>query len=607
MRSRGWRLLLAVVAISAVIPVATQVQPAPTGTAQQITASTTVHGDMPTVRQANNSDWPLHNLDVSNRRYSPLNQIDTSNASKLTLSWSYDAGAQIGEITPVVINGVMYFNSGSKLFAIDAATGQPIWTFQMQPVFEGGGRGPTFGDGRIFAFGSSQMYSVDAMFGRLLESFGDQGVLQALDTALQFKYPGKYPKDFDAISIGYLLRTPPAFYDNTLYFGVSIGDSHIPGGLMVAADATTGAIKWVFNTIPQGPQDDGWELAKDTWGSGARAGGGIWTVPAIDPELGMIYFSVGNPSPDYDGSARHGTNLFTNSVVALNMKTGKLVWHYQVLHHDIWDWDLATAPVLFDTTVAGTTVKAIGIPSKTCYVYMWNRETGKPLNPIVEIPVPTETDVPGEKPWPTQPIPFTSRGVPQTPFCAVYPSVSDPQLATRVRPPFQPLLANDFIIVSPGVAGGANFGPSSFSPRTGLLYVTGKNSAQSVKVKPVGDTTKPSPKIPGYLGSIDKPGDPGMTTTVAVAGYDPATGQQAWYTEVPGTTNTGNLVTAGDVVFQGIGNGDFYAFDAKSGRQLFKTTVKSGVIRASSLTYQVGGKQYVSVVGGNFVYAFGLP
>ena len=605
MRTLTRALGSSVVLAGALIFVAAQVQPA--STAQQVTASTTVHGSMPTVRQANTIDWPLHNLDVSNRRYSPLNQIDASNASKLTLKWSYDAGAQIGEITPVVINGVMYFNSGSRLFAINAATGEPIWTFQMQPVFEGGGRGPTFGDGRIFAFGSSQMYSVDATFGRLLESFGDQGVLRALNSALHFKYPGKYPKDFDAISIGYLLRTPPAFYDNTLYFGVSLGDSHIPGGLFVAADATTGAIKWVFNTIPQGPQDDGWELAKETWGSGARAGGGVWTLPAIDPELGMIYFSVGNPSPDYEGSARHGTNLFTNSVVALNMATGKLVWHYQILHHDIWDWDLATAPVLFDTTVAGATVKAIGVPSKTCYVYMWNRETGKPLNPIVEMPVPTETDVPGEKPWPTQPIPFTSRGVPQTPFCAVYPIVSDPQLATRVRPSFQPLLANDFVIVSPGVAGGANFGPSSFSPRTGLLYVTGKNSAQSVKVKPVGDTIKPSPKIAGYLGSIDKPGDPGMTTTVAVAGYDPATGQQVWYAEVPGTTNTGNLVTAGDVVFQGIGNGDFYAFDAKTGRQLFKTTVKSGVIRASSLTYQVGGRQYVSVVGGNSVFGFGLP
>jgi glucose dehydrogenase len=288
------------------------------------------------------------------------------------------------------------------------------------------------------------------------------------------------------------------------------------------------------------------------------------------------------------------------------MATGKLVWHYQVLHHDIWDWDLVTAPVLFDTTVGGATVKAIGVPSKTCYVYVLNRETGKPLNPIVETPVPTATDVPGEKPWPTQPIPYTSRGIPQQPFCAVYPTVTDPELVKRVRPAFHPLLANDFIIVSPGVRGGANYGPSSFSPRTGLLYVTGKNDAQSLNVKPVGDTIKPSATAVGYRGSFEKQADTGMTSTATVTGYDPATGQQVWYAEVPGTTNTGNLVTAGDVVFQGIGNGDFYAFDAKSGRQLFKTTVKAG-IRASSITYQIDGKQYVSVVGGNIVFTFGLP
>lgn len=591
---------------SLLLPAAAQDRPA-TATAQEVTPSTTVHGSLPKVRDADKSDWPLHNLDLSNRRFSPLNEINVSTADKLTTKWSFDAGESIAEITPLVIDGVMYVNAGSKLFAIDAATGQAIWTFNLKPAFEGGGRGPTFGDGRIFAFGSSAMYAVDAKFGRLLEDFGEKGVLRPLNTALEFKYPGKYPKDFDATSIGYLLRTPPTFFNNTLYFGVSLGDSHIPGGLVVAADATTGAIKWVFNTIPQGPEDAGWELAKDTWGTGARAGGGVWTPPALDPELGMIYFTVGNPSPDYDGSARHGINLFTNSVVALNMATGKLVWHYQVVHHDIWDWDLVASPVLFDVTVGGATVKALGVPSKTCYVYMWNRETGQPLNPIVEMPVPTATDVPGEKPWPTQPIPFTSRGVPQQPFCAVYPIVTNPELAKRVRPSFQPLLANDFIIISPGVAGGANYGGSSFSPRTGLLYVTGKNAAQSVKVKPVGDTIKPSPKVTGYFGSIEKQGDTGMTNTVAVAGYHPATGQQAWYAEVPGTTSTGNLVTAGDVVFQGIGNGDFYAFDARSGRQLFKTRVKSGVIRGSSLTYRVNGKQYVAVVGGNVVYAFGLP
>jgi alcohol dehydrogenase (cytochrome c) len=388
--------------------------------------------------------------------------------------------------------------------------------------------------------------------------------------------------------------------------GLSLGDSHIPGGLLVAVDGTTGAIKWVFNTIPQGPHDEGWEIAKDTWGSGARAGGGVWTQPAIDRELGMIYFSVANPSPDYDGSARTGINLFTNSAIALNLATGKLVWHNQVVHHDIWDWDLVTSPVLFDVTADGKTVKGIGVPSKTCYLYLWDRETGKPINPIVETPVPTTTDVPGEAPWPTQPIPYTSRGVPQQPFCATYPIVADPELAKRVRPPFHPFLANDFIINSPGVTGGANYGPASFSPRTGLLYITGKNDAASVKVKSVGNTIQPGPSATGYFGTIAERGETGMTITTTVAAYDPATGQQVWYAQLAKTTNTGNLVTAGDVVFQGISSGDFYAFDARSGRELFKSTVKSA-IRASPMTYQVDGRQYVSVVGTNTVFTFGLP
>jgi alcohol dehydrogenase (cytochrome c) len=561
---------------------------------------------MPRVSEAGKTDWTLHNVDLSNTRYSPANEITPSNAGNLTLKWSFDAGGSIAEITPLVVDGVMYFNSGSKLFAVDAVTGKSIWTFQMEPVFQGGGRGPTYGNGAVFAFGPSGMYSVDAKTGKLLENFGDQGLLRLVNNALEFKYPGKYPADFDTASIGYSMRTPPAYYNNTLYVGLSLGDAHVPGGLLAAIDATTGDIKWVFNTIPQGPQDDGWEIAKATWGSGARAGGGIWTQPAIDPELGMIYFNAGNPSPDYDGSARVGMNLFTNSTIALNLATGKLVWHHQIIHHDIWDWDLVTAPVLFDVTLAGRTIKGIGVPSKTCYVYMWDRATGKPINPIVETPVPTATDVPGEVPWPTQPIPYTSRGIPQLPFCATYPMVTDPELAKRARPLFQPFSANESLIISPGVYGGSNFGPASFSPRTGLLYVTGKNDAQSIKVKSVGDTIRPGPTATGYFGSIGARGETAMPITATVAAYDPVTGQQVWYAEVPGTTNTGNFVTAGDVVFQGIGSGDVYAFDARSGRQLFKSTVKSG-IRASAMTFQVDNKQYVSVVGTNTVYTFGLP
>jgi len=574
--------------------------------AQEKTASTVYLGSMPRVGQTGNSDWPLHNFDVFNRRYSSANEIDPSNAGKLTLKWSFDTEGGIAEITPLVVDGVMYFNSGSKLVALNAVTGKPIWIFQTKPDFLGGGRGPTYADGKIFAFGPSSMYSLDAKSGKLLENFGDQGLLRLVNKALEFRYPGKYPADLDPASIGYSMKAPSAYYNNTLYVGLALGDSHIPGGLLAAVDGTTGAIKWVFNTVPQGPQDEGWEIAKDTWGTGARAGGGIWTQPAIDPELGMIYFNAGNPSPDYDGSARRGINLFTDSAIALNLATGKLVWYNQVVHHDIWDWDLVTAPVLFDVTVAGKTVKGIGVPSKTCYLYMWDRETGKPINPIVETPVPTATDVPEEVPWATQPIPYTSRGVPQQPFCATYPIVTDPELAKRVRPPFQPFLVNAFIINSPGVTGGSNYGPASFSPRTGLLYITGKNDAASVKVKPVGDTIQRGPTPTGYFGSIAERGETGMSVTTTLTAYDPATGQLVWYAQVPRTTNTGNLVTAGDVVFQGIGSGDFYAFDARSGRELFKSTVKSG-IRASPMTYQVDGKQYISVVGTNTVFTFGLP
>ena len=574
--------------------------------AQERKPSTVQNGPMPRVSQAGKVDWTLHNFDMFNRRYSPANEINSSNAGRLALKWSFDAGTPIAEITPLVIDGVMYFNSGSKLFAVNAATGRSIWTFQLEPGFQGGGRGPTYGDGTVFAFGLSDMYSVDAKAGKILENFGDQGVLRLVNNALNFKYPGKYPADLDPASIGYTLTTPPAFFNNTLYMGVALGDSHIPGGLLVAVDATKGTIKWVFNTVPQGPQDEGWEIAKETWAGGARAGGGIWTQPAIDPQLGLIYFNAANPSPDYDGSARKGINLFTNSTIALNLATGKLVWYNQVVHHDIWDWDLVTAPVLFDLTVAGRTVKGIGAASKTCYLYLWDRETGKPINPIVEAPVPTVTDVPGEAPWPTQPIPYTSRGVPQQPFCATYPLVTDPELAKRARPSFHPFLVNDFVINSPGVAGGSNYGPSSFSPRTGLFYVTGKNDAQSVKVKPVGDTTKPGPGAIGYFGSIAARGETSMSVTTTVAAYDPMTGQQVWYAQVPKTTNTGNLVTAGDLVFQGVSSGDFYVFDARSGRELFTTIVKSA-IRASPMTYQIDGKQYVSVVGTNTVFTFGLP
>src|SRR3989441_3115664 len=420
--------------------------------------------------QPGDIDWRSHNFDLSNGHYSPVDEINVSNVGRLALKWSFpmDAADVVTQVTPVVVDGIMYFNAGSKLFAVNAVTGQSVWTFEAQPAFRGSGigrRGPTYADGRIYAYGETILYAVDAKTGKIVESFGYKGRLLPADAAVRFKY-----KDREAL--GYQIASPPVFHNGTMYLGIAQSERHIQGGLVVAFDAATGAVKWVFNTIPQRPGDDGWEIAKDTWIGGARHGGGVWYPPAIDPELGLIYVNVANPDPSYEGTARKGMNLFTNSIVALNLQTGKLVWYYQTMHHDIWDLDLVTGPLLFDVQVGGRTIKGVATAGKNCFLYLFHRENGEPINPIVETPVPTETDVPGEEPWPTQPFPYTSKGVPMQPFCATFPMISDPEIRKRARPFYTPYSTREFYVVSHG---GSSFGSPSFSPRTGLYYVTGKN------------------------------------------------------------------------------------------------------------------------------------
>ena len=558
--------------------------------------------------RAPGADWPLHNLDHYNSRFSPLAELDRSNVGSLELKWSLqtDVTMRVGEVSPLVIDGVMYFHSGSTLFAVDAATGEPVWTFEAAEPFTGGGRGPAYGDGRIYAYGQTIMYAVDARTGVLVESFGRDGMLSIINEALSFKYPDTYPPTIDPRSIGYSMTNPPAYRDGTLYVGLPFSDSLLPGGLLVAADGETGAVKWVFNSIPQGPRDSGWEISRDTWSNPGRYGGGIWTQPAVDAELGMIYFNAANPSPNYDGSSRKGMNLFTNSMLAVDIETGELAWYFQTLHHDIWDWDLVAGPILFDIEVDGRPVKGIASLGKTCYVYMLDRATGEPLNPIVETAVPTVTDVPGEEVWPTQPIPYTAAGIPQQPFCATWPLITDPALKPRARQIFHPHSVNEFLIVAPGLMGGANFGSPSFSPRTGLLYATGKNDAWSIKVRPVGDTLEPGPGNMGHFAGFTEEGETGVTRKTTLAAYEPGTGRRAWYTEIDGMTNSGNLATAGDLVFQGAGTGHFYAFDAATGEQLFQHEADTG-IRSSPTTFQAGGAQYVTVIAANTVLTFGLP
>jgi glucose dehydrogenase len=319
----------------------------------------------------------------------------------------------------------------------------------------------------------------------------------------------------------------------------------------------------------------------------------------------LLYVNAGNPSPDYEGTARHGMNLFTNSIVALRLDTGKLAWHYQTIHHDLWDWDLVAGPVLFDVNVGGKTIKGVGSAGKNCFLYLWNRENGQPINPIVETAVLTKTDVPGEQVWPTQPVPYTSKGVPMTPFCATFPIVADPEKAKRARPMFYPYSTTDLFIVSHG---GSSFGSPAFSARTNLLYVTGKNAALSFTVNVVGDTLREG-QGDGHSATIAKRDhDYGVPATETVTAYNPATGELVWQHEHPSRTNigsAGNLVTAGDVVFQGSDTGEFFALDARNGRELFKATVPRS-IRASPITYRANNKQYVAFIASSTIHAFGL-
>ena len=562
--------------------------------------------------QSGNYDWTSQNLNIQNSRFAELDQINKSNVTNLTESWTYSPGPQdsILQVTPLVANGVMYLHSANTMFALNAASGEELWRRPLDRGPAGGPvRGSTYAEGRIYAYRGADLYAFDAETGAEIRSFGETGFVQVVTDALRHKYPDVYPSNTDPINLGYRLTTPPTVHEGKMYVAAALSEGHIPGGLVIRIDAITGTVEWVFNTVPQVPSDSGWEIARDTWGTGQRAGGGVWTPPAIDTEFGLVYVNAGNPSPDYDGSARVGANLFTNATVALDINTGELAWYFQAVHHDLWDWDHVTGPLLFDVTnEEGEIVKGVAAGGKNCLFYMWHRETGEPLFPMPETAMPTETDVPGEVVYPTQPIPHNARGIPMDPLCATYIPFDDPELAARSKQIYTPYSLTEPYIVAHG---GSSFGSASFSPRTQLVYITGKNGAISLTVRPVGDSLTPGPDSRGHTenyASLDRVSEayPASTT---VSSYSPIYGEQVWQAELPAQSSiiaSGNLVTAGDLIFQGLESGAFHALDAENGETLFVYQT-SRSIRSSPLTYAVEGRQYISVVSTNTVVTLTLP
>src|SRR5580765_5959722 len=477
-------------------------------------------------------NWPLHNLDLAGSRFSTLAQINKSNVTSLTPRWLFQHGVIDGvsnQTTPVVVDGLMYVTDPrGSVYALDAADGRLLWTYDVTNLIGGGARegyvfrnrGVCYADGVVYTAAGSFLFALDAKTGKPIQSFGKDGQASVILDVLKTRYPDVKT----AIGLGYWFTTAPQVYRGVLYIGSTRSESHIPGGHVLAIDAKTGKVIWHFNTIPQDEKDQGWDVAGPTWVGGERNGGGIWETAAIDPELGMLYMAVGNPFGD--STKRSGTNLFTNSIIALTLDTGRLKWYFQQTHHDVWDYDSGAPPILFDMQVNGRRVKAVAEASKNGFLYILDRETGNPVHPIKEMPVPTDNAGPGESPWPTPPVPFTASGKPMEPVCPIEAlDIPTERLARNTPVPvFSPRRPNQ--IVAPGTGGGTNYSPLSYSPRTGLLYVN----------------------------AIDQPFNGGRGPKGYFSAYDPTTGELKWRQIFEGFGQAGSVVTAGDVVFVGTGS-----------------------------------------------------
>ncbi len=545
-------------------------------------------------------NWPLHNLDLAGTRYAAsLSKINRSNVATLTPRWLFQHGVIDGvsnQTTPVIVDGTMYVtDSRGSVYAVDAADGHLLWIYDVTQQLGGGAkegyifrnRGVTYADGVVYTAGGSFLFALDAKTGKPLPGFGENGKASVILDVLKMRYEGVKT----AISMGYWFTTAPQVYKGVLYIGSTRSESHIPGGHVLAVDAKRGNVLWQFNTVPQDARDQGWEIAGPTWTGGERNGGGIWETMAIDPELGLLYTAVGNPFGD--STKRHGMNLFTDSIIALTLDTGKLKWYFQQTHHDVWDYDSGAPPTLFDMQVGGRRVKALAHASKNGLLYLLDRETGKPVHDIREMPVPTNDPRPNEAPWPTQPIPFTASGKPMEPVSPMTATdIPAEHLAAgnKVVPPFTP--PGPGLMNAPGTNGGTNYAPISYSPRTGLLYVA----------------------------AVDQPFNVGRNRTAKgyFSAYDPTTGEMKWRQIFEGYGQAGSVVTASDLVFVGTGSnlaGYFFAFDAKNGELLWKFNTGSGVFSSPS-AYVVNGEEFITVAsgggdrgrrGGDLILSFALP
>jgi quinoprotein glucose dehydrogenase len=564
--------------------------------------------------------WSDYGGGADSAQYSALKQIDRSNVRQLQVAWTYPTGdANNYLFNPLVVDDVMYvLAKENSIVALNAATGREIW-IRENPKGRITTRGINYWESRdrserrLLFSQNSFLHSIDALTGESIDGFGVNGRVDLREGL------GRDPAKISVQS-----GTPGRVFENLIVVGSATNQEYdsAPGDVR-AYDVRSGKLVWTFHTIPH----EG-EFGYDTWPKDAWktvGGANAWAELSIDEKRGIVFVPTGSAKYNFYGANRKGTNLFGSSLLALDARTGKRIWHFQMVHHDIWDYDNATAPKLLTVRRNGRPVDIVAQAGKTGFLYVFERATGKPFWPIEERPVPS-SDMPGEETWPTQPFPVAPPAFARQQFTEkdLSPFIDDPEERARFLEDIRnarneglftpPGLRNT--IQMPGNNGGANFSGAAVDPQRGAMFIVSKDFPAMLKLTP------PAPGAPGAAGpdgSIVRYRSPfgfmitssGLSAVAppwtTMTAYDLNHGTITWQIplgEVPelavkGITDTGDhfpkvgpVVTAGGLIFTGTRDRTIRAHDVDTGKVLWKAEVAAG-IEGIPAVYEVNGRQFV--------------
>ena len=599
-------------------------------------------------------EWPYVGADQAHSKYSFAADITPANVNQLEQAWQWEPNEQVMpdgtrpgnfQATPLMIDNVLYLSTSfNRVVALNAETGAQIWAFDPKAYEDGPGinlyynhRGVAFwrdgNDSRVFMNSHDRLISLDAKTGQLVTSFGQNGYAMLREGLRNHEN-----------KMGMRQTSPPVVYKNFVIVGSSIPDrlnyKGDPPGTVQAFDARTGKRAWVFYTVPQPGEfgNETWE--NDSWAFTGHAN--VWGLMALDDARGLLYVPTSTPSSDFWGGRRPGANLFAESIVCLDATTGQRKWHFQAVHHGLWDYDFTAPPNLATITVDGRRIDAVAIAGKTGFTYVFDRVTGRPVWPIEERKVDITTDVPGEKPWPTQPFPtkppaFTPQGVSLEDASDLTPEIKALALEEMKQYRLGPLYTPPSLrgtLVRPTTGGGANWGGAAVDPETGMMYVRTSLLTSLIKVcKNDGSDSRIDTDYRFYCEGMESTGDsrniqgsklgaiplvkPPYAELVAI---NLPRGEIAW--RVPmgegspalrrspllkGVTlperlgtpgNPGVLVTKGGVILGGTSDSHLYAYDKATGREIWRTRTPF-VVSGNPMTYKArSGRQFVVVATG---------